>query len=85
MVVVAANEYLDAVRDLVIVVPVTTVDRGWGHHVGLHGPIGLSRASFAMTEQPRTISRTRITRVVGQCDASTMREISLCLRDWLGL
>src|SRR5207344_2411368 len=59
-VVVASDAYLDAVTELAIVVPVTTTDRRWPHHVALAGPnLRLTQPSYAMTEQPRTISRAR--------------------------
>lgn len=42
VVVVAAEDYLDAVTTLVVV-PVTTVDRGWPNHVLLRGGTGRRR------------------------------------------
>jgi mRNA interferase MazF len=59
-VVVASRGYLAAVPELVIVVPATTRDRDWAHHVRLTGPrLRLPKPTWAMTEQPRTISHTR--------------------------
>ena len=73
-------------RDLVIVVPITSVDRGWPHHVSVRGEqTGLPRASFAMTEQPRTISVARISRRSGVADRHTLAEINQWLRDFIGL
>lgn len=84
--VVSSADYLASVRDLVVVVPLTSVDRSWPHHVRVAGDrSGLSRASFAMTEQPRTISTTRISRRTGTADAATMRDVDRWLRDFLGL
>lgn len=85
-VVIASVGYLDNVPELVIVVPITTRDRGWPHHVRLTGPaLTLDRASFAMTEQPRTIARTRITGHAGLTDPTCMREIDQWLRDFTDL
>jgi mRNA interferase MazF len=85
-VVLSSDGYLDAVPDLVIVVPVTTRDRGWPHHVQLAGPeLSLTRPSFAITEQPRTISRHRITRPAGRVDPPTMEAITLWIRDFLAV
>lgn len=85
-VIVASNEYLDSVRDLVIALPVTTVDRGWPHHVRLRGAtVDLIKPSWALTEQPRTISRDRLTRSAGQVDADCLAEIDQWLRDFLAL
>ena len=83
--VVASSEYLASVTALAIVVPVTTVDRGWPNHVRLRGATGLERPSWAMTEQPRTLSRDRLRDPVGVVDAATMRDVSLWLRDFLDL
>jgi mRNA interferase MazF len=83
-VVLSSHDYLDAVPDLAIVVPVTTRDRGRPHHVPLVGPkLALRKASFAMTEQPRTISRNRISRLAGTVDEETMDAIAMWIRDFL--
>jgi mRNA interferase MazF len=85
-VVLSSDGYLDAVPDLVIVVPVTTRDRAWPHHVQLGGPeLTLPRASFAMTEQPRTISRDRISARAGRTDEATMDTITLWIKDFIAL
>lgn len=84
-VVVASQGYLDAVTTLLIVVPVTTVDRGWPNQVPLRGDTGLERTSWAMTEQPRTIDRARLRAVAGGVDAATLTEIDVWLRDFLGV
>lgn len=84
--VVSSNDYLASVRDLTIVVPITSVDRRWPHHVPVEGgSTGLAKPSFAMVEQPRTISTTRITRRTGTADAATMRRVDQWLRDFLGI
>ena len=83
--VVASDDYLGAVTTLVIVVPVTSVDRGWPNHVLLQGRTGLDRPSWAMTEQPRTIDRGRVRGVAGQVDAATAAAVDVHLRDFLGL
>ena len=70
---------------LAVVVPVMTVDRGWPNHVLLRGGTGLGRASWAMTEQPRTIDRERVRAVAGRVDAATAAEIDVWLGDFLGL
>lgn len=85
VVVVASDAYLDVVETLTIVVPVTSVDRGWPNHVPLRGPHGLDRPSWAMTEQPRTIARSRVERVSGLVDLETLRQVDVWLADFLGL
>lgn len=83
--VVAADGYLAVVTTLLIVLPVTTSERGWPNHVRLRGPTGLPTDSWAMTEQPRTISPGRVTGVCGAADRRTMAEVDVYLRDFLSL
>ncbi len=85
-VVIASDGYLTNVPELVIVVPVTTTDRGWPHHVHLDGTaVELPRPSLAMTEQPRTIARSRIVGRAGGAGAATMAAIDRWLRDFTDL
>ena len=82
--VVSSDDYLGSVRDLVVVLPITTTDRGWPHHVRVDGS-RLTRPSFAMTEQPRTLALERVARSAGQASDDTMREVDRWLGDFLGL
>ncbi|SII12828.1 growth inhibitor [Mycobacteroides abscessus subsp. abscessus] len=83
-VVVASSGYLAAVTELAIVVPATTTDRGWPQHVQLAGSsLTLDRPTFAMTEQPRTISRQRIASVAGTVDNTCLALIRQWLNDFL--
>lgn len=83
-VVVSGIDYLATVETLAIVVPVTAVDRGWPNHVSL-SDVGLPQQSWAMTEQVRTISRTRIVDRAGRVDATTLHALRGWIRDFLDL
>ena len=83
--VVASHAYLDVVTSLALVVPVTSVDRGWPNHVPLRGAAGLDRPSWAMTEQIRTVSRDRLVAVAGVVDDETLADVDVFLADFLGL
>lgn len=84
--VVASDLYLEQADTLAIVLPATTQDRGWPNHVRLRGQrLGLSHPTFAMTEQPRTVTRDRFVGEIGVADAATMREVDRWLRDFLAL
>jgi mRNA interferase MazF len=84
--VVASDLYLEQADTLAIVVPATTTDRGWPNHVPLRGEqLDLPQATFAMTEQPRTITRDRLVGVIGVVDSATMRDVDRWLRDFLAL
>lgn len=84
--VVASDLYLEQADTLAIVVPATTVDRGWPNHVLLRGDdLGLPSPTFAMTEQPRTVTRERVVSQGGRVSPDTMRDVDVWLRDFLGL
>ncbi|GAB3804140.1 type II toxin-antitoxin system PemK/MazF family toxin [Humibacter antri] len=83
--VVASSGYLEAVTTLVIILPITTVDRGWPNHIRVEGPSGLDRPSWIMSEQPRTLSRDRITGIAGQVSDACLVEIRTWLGDFLDL
>ncbi|MFX0537188.1 type II toxin-antitoxin system PemK/MazF family toxin [Ornithinimicrobium sp. Y1847] len=75
--VVASRGYLEVVDQLVLVLPITSIDRGWPNHVPLGG---LPHPSFAMTEQVRTVSRSWIH---GRLRVATSDELAT-VRRWLG-
>ncbi|MGQ4616923.1 type II toxin-antitoxin system PemK/MazF family toxin [Nocardia sp. R7R-8] len=82
-VVISTADYLRTVRGLVVIVPVTTTDRGWPHHVQLRGDeLGLPHISFAMTEQPRTVSIQRIKGVAGSVSSRTLALIRRWISDF---
>ena len=84
--VIASDLYLEQADTHAIIVPVTTNDRGWPNHVPLRGPdLALDQPSFAMTEQPRTVTRDRFFDRAGTVDRSTMTEVDGWLRDFLAL
>lgn len=82
--VVASDLYLARAAGLAIVLPTTTTDRGWPHHVRLRG-IGLMlrEPAFALTEQPRTLTRDRLGTGLGVVDVDTLRAVYHWLRDFL--
>lgn len=84
--VVASDLYLAQATTLAIIVPATTQDRGWPNHVLLRGPeLVLAQPTFAMTEQPRTVTRARLYDVAGVINSDTMRDVDRWLRDFLAL
>ena len=79
-VLIVSNErFHRTVTTLVVVVPLTTKDRGWPNHVELNTGAGMEQRSFAMTEQVRTISRQRLTGKIGVVEESVLRDV----REWL--
>ncbi len=82
--VVSGRDYLNTVTTLAVVVPLTSVDRGWPNHVPVHGT-DLPRPTWAMTEQVRTISRDRIVDRAGTADFGTLDAVHTWIRDFLDL
>ncbi|MGV1006165.1 MAG: type II toxin-antitoxin system PemK/MazF family toxin [Candidatus Nanopelagicales bacterium] len=83
--VVSSDAYNTAIPNVVIVLPVTRRDRGLPHHVLLCGAsVGLPAASYAMTEQPRTVDRRRMRAVAGHTDSSSLSQALRWLADFLG-
>jgi mRNA interferase MazF len=84
VVVVSSSRYNEIIDSLCIVVPVSGTDRGWPNHIRLRGSLD-SIEGYAMTEQPRTVSRDRLADTVGQVDADCLAEIRLWLGDFLDM
>lgn len=83
-VLVISNEaYLDAVATLAITAPLTTRDRGWPNHVPVAGSTGLDVPCWAMTEQVRTISRSRMVRRSGVVAGETLATVRQWVTDFL--
>ena len=68
--VVASPDYLNVVDSLAIVLPITGTERGWINHVPLSGEGRLT--GFAMTEQIRTVSRSRLHGRLGRVVVATL-------------
>jgi mRNA interferase MazF len=82
--VVAGAGYLQTVDTLVLVVPITTVDRGWPNHIEMFGA-ELGQRSWAMSEQIRTISRERMVGRAGHANDATLAAVRSWLADFLDL
>lgn len=68
--------------DMALVVPLTTRDRGLAHHVRIASPeSGLSRPSWARTEDLRSVSTQRFSQPqpIGVASRAEVNELS----DWL--
>jgi mRNA interferase MazF len=82
-VVIASDDYVEVVDSLTVLVPCTTRYRGWLNHVALTGDTGLSVPTFAITDQPRTVSVQRVRRVAGHVDDACLDAITRWVRTWL--
>lgn len=66
------------------VVPLTTRDRGFPHHIALQDDGGLNRPSWAMCEAARAVSTQRFGRYVGTASAACVDRVAWQLTSWLG-
>jgi len=82
VVAISSAGHLDVVDSLLVILPCTKTDRGWENHVRLDAP-GLQVPTFAMTEQPQTISRARIRSEIGTVSPQCLDEILSWMSRWL--
>ena len=82
--VVSTNAFNAWPVGLVIVVPITTRDRGFAHHIPVAGG-GLDRPSFAMPEYVRSIAQRRLQRRLGIAEQATLAAVDDWLRRLTGL
>jgi len=79
--VISTDVHIELVKDLLIILPITTTNRAWPNHIEVKPDAILSKPSWIVTEQPRTISRSRVRKVGGVVDKATMVEVDR----WLSL
>ncbi len=66
-----------------IVVPLTTRDRGFPHHIAVTDDGGLNRASWAMCEAVRAVSTQRFGELISTATDDTLNKITEQLTLWL--
>jgi mRNA interferase MazF len=66
-----------------IVVPLTTRDRGFPHHVAVRDDGGLTRVSWAMCEGVCTVSTQRFGLLIGTAEQATVHAVLDQLARWL--
>ncbi len=82
-IVVGSTTHCRFPTDMVLMVPLTTRDRQLDHHVRIDSPeSGLSRPSWARTEDITTVSTRRLTQAkpLGSVSAAEAKELSIWLR-----
>jgi mRNA interferase MazF len=85
-VVVSADAYNRLPIEMVVVVPITTRDRGLRAQPPIQSArSGLSGPSFARPEDVRAISAGRLVRALGRVDDDELRAIQAVLRRFFGL
>jgi mRNA interferase MazF len=85
-VVVSTDRFNKGAAELVVIVPLTTTERGIPLHVRIDPPEGgLKRRSFAKCEDVRSVSKERLLKRFGTVSRTTMDQISDRLRILLEL
>lgn len=84
--IISVNDFNKTRAGLLIVVPITSTDRGIRTHVRIDPPEGgLSTPSFVMCERVRSISVERLVKRRGIASDTTMRQVEDRLRMLQGL
>lgn len=79
--VVSADVLNAGPADLVVVLPITSKDKGIPTHVDVVPPEGgLTAASFVIVEQIRCIAKQRLTRKMGELSAETIESVEGVIR-----
>ncbi|MCW2938677.1 MAG: hypothetical protein JWN00_1662 [Actinomycetia bacterium] len=72
--------------ELVVAVPLTTANRGWVTHVEMtQGVAGLRKTSWAMAEQIRSLSTTRLRRRIGLADEEAVGRVLAVMQHLLDM
>lgn len=81
-VVIISNDHWNKIRSgLVIIVPLTSVNKGISTHIQIDPPEGgVSISSFAMCEQIRSISRERLIKKLGKISSKALLKK---IRSWI--
>ncbi len=67
-----------------MVVPLTTRERGFPHHITVRDDGGLNRASWAMCEGARIVSTERFGKMISTASAVTVADVADQLTSWIG-
>ena len=84
--IITVDQFNHGPADLVVVLPITTREKGIPLHVPVDPPEGgLSERSFIKCEEVRCISKERLVEYIGDMAASTLEEVSDYVRILLDL
>jgi len=84
--IVSTTEYSRHIPDLVMVVPLSSRDRGLPHHIPVNGDeTGLQQPTWALCEQLRAVSATRLGDPRGAADDETLARVRTTLKRFLGV
>lgn len=67
-----------------IIIPLTTRERGFPHHIEVTDDGSLNQSSWAMCEGVRAVSTARFDRLIGMAAPQTVTQVADQLTRWLG-
>jgi mRNA interferase MazF len=80
VVIVSSNDFLETGAGRAAIVPITTKYRDLPSWVPINPTMGLTKPSWALPDQVRTIDYTRLVKLGGSVDAATRDAIDEILR-----
>ncbi|HVC92263.1 MAG TPA: type II toxin-antitoxin system PemK/MazF family toxin [Pirellulales bacterium] len=84
--VVISNDHMNELAATILVMPITAGHHTYFHWIEVTPPEGgLTKPSSIITEQIRTIDKSRLRRRLGAVRAPTMESIEQAIRDHFGL
>jgi mRNA interferase MazF len=84
--IVSADAFNASPAGLIVIVPITSKSKGIRAHIPLEpAGTGLRTKSYAISEQPRTISKDRLNKRLGIVSDSNLSEVKMWLRVLLDL
>lgn len=84
--IVSADDFNSSPAGLVVVCPITSKGKNIRSHIAVEpATTGLKTKSYIISEQPRTISKDRLGKRVGQAPQSAMEQVEHVLRILLDL
>ena len=79
--VISSPIYQQLIDSMVVVIPITRTNRRWSNHI--HIQLDDQLEGWAMTEQPRTISRKRVTKIIGSASPDEIAQVAKWLRRFI--
>jgi mRNA interferase MazF len=84
--IVSADTFNSSPAGLVVILPITSKSKAIRARIAIEpGETGLRTTSYILCEQPRTISKDRLIKRLGQASAATIGDVRIWLRVLLDL
>jgi len=86
VVVISSDTFNASPADLVVILPITSKSKGIRAHLAIApNGTGLKTKSYIICEQPRTVAKDRLSKLLGNVPPATLSEVQMWLRVLLDL